>query len=368
MIFVWLVSAAVLSFLLSGYFRVWSLKTKFALAKPRERDLHTAPTPRIGGFAIVATFVVIMLALAIFAPKSWTDFGFPFAFWGFSIDKRLLGILVAVIILSAVMVYDDIKGAPAYLKLFFQILAAVILIFTGVGLVYLNNPFGNTIYLDTVKIPFQFGADVYHLVLYADLFFLFWVLMLTNATNFIDGLDGLSSTLVLISVVIVGILSYGVGQVSTALMCAVVAGAIIGFLPYNLPPAKIFLGDTGSMFLGLILAVLTVITGGKLATVLLVFGLAIIDAVYVVIRRIIAGKNPFVTPDQTHLHHRFLRAGFSKQATLAIISGLSLLFGLAGLFLIGKAKIFCLLVLVAVVVVLFILLDRKAPPSFKRQV
>jgi len=312
----------------------------------------------------VATFIVMMIVIiTIFADQGFASFGFPFQVFGVSIDKRLFGIIIATIVLCAVMAYDDLKGAPAYLKLFFQILSALVLIFTGIGLIYLNNPFGNTIYLNTIKYAFQISSQTYHFVLFADLFFIFWVLTLTNATNFIDGLDGLSATLNLISVAIIGALSYSIGQNSTALMCAVLVGAIVGFLPFNLPfskrGAKMFLGDTGAMFLGLMLAVLTVITGGKLVTVSLVFGLAIIDALYVVFRRIAAGKNPFTSPDQSHIHHRFLRAGLSKGATLIIISSFSLLFGLAGLMVQGRLKMYLLAILVVLVLAMFVILDRK---------
>ncbi len=365
----WLAIAAITSYVLAHLLLRWSQKTGLGQQKLRSRDLHDRPTPRIGGFAIVATFLILMIAIvAIYGDKSWGDFGFAYKILSIPIDKRLLGILLSVTVLSSIMIYDDFKNAPAAAKLGFQIISAIILIFAGVGLVYLNNPFGNTIYLDSIKIPLQIGADVYHLVFWADLFLILWVLILTNATNFIDGLDGLAVTLSLISIAIIGVLSYLMGQPSTALMCAILSGGIIGFLPFNLPvggKAKMFLGDTGAMFLGLMLAILTVISGGKLATVLLVFGLAIIDALYVVVKRLISGKNPLTTADQSHLHHRFIRAGFSKAATLAIITGFSMLFGLSGLMLAGKTKIYLLAVLVAGALIMFHGLDRKITKSKK---
>jgi UDP-GlcNAc:undecaprenyl-phosphate GlcNAc-1-phosphate transferase len=157
-------------------------------------------------------------------------------------------------------------------------------------------------------------------------------------------------------------------------MTAVFAGAIIGFIPLNLPlnaprslggggAAKIFLGDTGSMFLGLMLAILTVISGGKLATVLLVFGLVIIDALYVILKRILRGKNPLTTPDQSHLHHRFLRAGFTPAMSLILITLLSLSFGLAGLLTSGKLKIILIVILALFSILLFLLLDLVGKKS-----
>lgn len=360
MIYLWGVAAAIISFALTWLTRDFCLKHKVAITPLRDRDRHQTPIPRIGGVAIVASFLLVMIIIAVVLPASATDFGFPFSILGISIDKRLLGILIATVFLSAVMLFDDLKGVPAYLKLASQVICAVILIGAGVGIVYLNNPFGLAIALDSIKFPFIIGASIYHFVLWADLFFILWVVVMTNATNFIDGLDGLAGSISLIAAVILIFLSLKVNQPATALMTAVFAGAIAGFLPLNLPRAKIFLGDTGSMFLGLMLAVLTVISGGKLATVLLVFGLVILDAIYVILKRLIRGKNPLTNPDQSHLHHRFLRAGFSPTSTLIVISVISLLFGLAGIVTGGQLKIYLIGVLTILSLLLFIALDLKA--------
>lgn len=351
--------AAILSFSLAICLRQYSLKNKIGLQSPREnRDIHKTATSRLGGIAIILSFLIIMIALvAIYRDKGLADFGFPFKILGISIDKRLLGIILATIFLSLVMLRDDIKGVAPYWKLLSQIGAALLLILTGVGITYLNNPFGLTILLDSVKIPIQLGANIFHFIFWTDLFLIFWVVLLTNATNFIDGLDGLASSLSAVAAIILVFLSLKQGQEATALMAAVFAGAIIGILPLNLPRAKIFLGDTGSMFLGLMLAVLTVISGGKLATVLLVFGLVIIDALYVVTKRLIRGKNPLTTPDQSHLHHRFLRAGFTPAMSLISITLLSLSFGLAGLLSGSKLKIILIVALILFSIFMFVLLD-----------
>jgi len=336
-----------------------ALKNKWALQKPRERDLHCEPTSRLGGVAVVIAFLLLVLFFKFILPKAYSDFGFPFAFWGISFDKRLLGIVIATIFLSVVMLFDDLKGLPAYTKLISQILAAVILVGAGVGITYLNNPFGNTIRLDQLAWPLQVGSDVYHFVFWADMLFIVWFLLLTNATNFIDGIDGLAGSLSFVAAIILGLLSLQVGQTSTAILASIFAGSILGFLFFNLPPAKIFLGDTGSMFLGLMLAVLTFITGGKLATVFLVFALVIIDALYVITKRLIRRQNPFTHADQTHLHHRFLKAGFSPLGALATIIVISLAFGLTALYLPGKAKLITVGILTVLTVGMFVILDLK---------
>lgn len=336
-----------------------SQKYSLALQSPRERDLHTKPISRLGGLAVVISFLIsLVVVFGLFKGVS-ADFGFPFAIFGLSIDKRLLGIILATIFLSAFMLIDDVKGLPAYTKLVIQILSALILIASGIGIAYLNNPFGLAIRLDSIAWPIHLGADIYHFVFFADMFFIVWFLLFTNATNFIDGLDGLASSLVFVGAVILGMMSFQVGQISTAILASILAGSILGFLFFNLPPAKIFLGDTGSMFLGMMLAVLSVITGGKLATIFAVFALVIIDAIYVIAKRLIRGKNPLTTADQTHLHHRFLKAGFSKQSTLSIVIVLSFAFGLSALYLESKTKLIVLALLTALTVVLFIFLDLK---------
>jgi UDP-GlcNAc:undecaprenyl-phosphate GlcNAc-1-phosphate transferase len=368
MVIFWGALATIISFLLTWLIKNWALKNKVGLAGPRERDLHTKPTPRLGGLAIVGAFLLVgIILVALYADTGPVDFGFPYKTLGVAIDKRFLGILLATVFISIVMLVDDIKGVKPSYKLLSQIIAAFILILTGVGLVYFNNPFGNTIYLDSVKLPVQIGSDVFNLVIWADIILILWVVLLTNATNFIDGLDGLATTLGLIAFVILGILSYTVGQTATAVLSAITAGALIGFLPFNLPPAKMFLGDVGSMFIGLMLAVVSVISGGKLAALLMVFALVILNAIYVIARRIIKRQNPFTTPDQSHLHHRLLRLGLSPQATLFVLVVCSTVFGLIALLSYGQIKFYLLCLLSIIAFCGFFYLDYKIKKEGGRQ-
>lgn len=348
---------------------IWLAKKYGWLAKPRERDIHQKPKPRIGGAALVVTFTIVILLTNLLRPDLFAQFGFPYKFSIFSIDKRLLGILLAGGFIAAVMLYDDIKGLPAYIKLLAQITAALIAIFAGIGLVYLNNPFGNTIYLDSIKIPVQIGANVFNFVFWADILFLLWSVGMMNAVNFIDGLDGLAAGIVVLALMVIIFVSLkpDVNQPATALVATILAGAVLGFLPFNFYPAKIFLGDAGAMFLGLQLAILSVISGGKLAALFLVLGLVIIDGILVVASRIRRGKNPFTTPDQTHLHHRFLRAGISPRATVAAIWAISAIFGIIGLISIGKTKWYLAGLMVILILMLFGLLSQSIKLKVKRQ-
>ncbi len=321
---------------------IWLAKKFGLLQKPRPRDLHRTPKPRIGGLVLFTVFTIVILVTNWLRPDIFAQFGFPYKFWIFSIDKRLLGILASGAFVTAVMLYDDIYGLHPYIKLSAQITAALIAIFAGIGLVYLNNPFGNTIYLDTIKIPVRIGENIYHFVLWADLLFLVWAVGMMNAVNFIDGLDGLASGICLLAVLVIAFVSFKpeVNQPATALTAIILAGTILGFLPYNFFPAKIFLGDAGAMFLGLMLAILSVISGGKLAALFLVLAVAIIDGLLVVLGRLWRGENPLTRPDQTHVHHRFLKAGFSPAATVAIIWAISAVFGMIGLITAGRLKLY----------------------------
>lgn len=363
MIIVYSLIALVLSYGLSSYLLKYAKKKKIALADPRDRDLHTSPTPRLGGLAIVASVLITLILLASFAPDQYRNFGFPFAFLGVSIDKRLLGIIIATIILSAVMLKDDVSGVKPTYKLITQIFVALILISAGVGIAYLNNPFGLALRLDSVALPIQLGASTYRIILYADLIFIIWTVLLTNATNFIDGLDGLATSLAIISGAVITGLSLKMSDFATATLAAIWVGAMIGFLPFNIfygkKSARMFLGDTGSQFLGLMLAVLTFISGGKLATILLVFGIVILNALYVIAKRLYRGKNPFTTADKTHLHHRFLQAGFSKTATLLIICAISAAFGFSALIFEGQTKIIMIGILAIISLLIFVALDLR---------
>lgn len=331
------------------------------VAAPRPRDIHQKPVPRLGGVAIFLSFLLIVILYNIISPGRFDFFGFPYAFLGWHIDKRLFGILVAGLFLVATMVWDDIRGLRPWQKLLAQIITALIVIFFGIGINYLNNPFGLTIYLDQIKIPLTIAGVTYHFVLWADLLLIFWLVLMMNAVNFIDGIDGLASGVGGLAALVILILSLAplVNQPATALVAAIVLGAILGFLPFNFYPAKIFLGDSGAMFLGFILAVLSFIGGGKLATVFLVAGIAIVDGILVVLGRIFARRSPILA-DKSHIHHRFLKAGFSPRQTVIILWFISLLFGIIALEAGPKFKVLAAGGLGALVVILAIGLTLKA--------
>lgn len=335
------VSAFVLSTVLTKLVLVWAGKRN-VVSPIRERDVHSKSIPRIGGLAIFASFFIVALVFHFLKPQSLSGFGFPFAVFGLSIDKRLLAVLLAGLVLVAGMALDDIRGLSAYQKLGIQVLVALIIVAGGIGVDYINNPFGGAEFrLDMWKIPIALAGVTYHFVVLADLLTIAWLVFLMNVLNFSDGVDGLAGTVSMIALGVLAILSVHppVLQPATALLSSIALGAVGGFLMWNAPPAKIFMGDTGSMFLGFLIGVIGLIAGGKLATTLVVLAIPIIDAFTVLASRVIKGKNPFTSADQSHLHHRFLRAGFSVWQILFVLGGLSLLFGAVALQSGGIGKV-----------------------------
>ena len=192
-----------------------------------------------------------------------------------------------------------------------------------------------------------------------------WVVLIMNVLNWFDGVDGLTPSVSLVTLVILFFLSISpaVNQPSTALLCAILAGSVLGFLPFNWNPAKIFLGDTGSGFLGLMIATFAIISGAKLATAFLVLGIPILDALVVIFSRL-KNKKSIFSADKTHLHHRFLGAGFSVRQTVVVISLISLAFGIVALKSETLGKVNAILWLVAIMAIillsLFLLAKRKS--------
>ncbi len=326
------------------------------LSKPRARDIHKKPVPRIGGIAIFLSFFVISIAIFLL-DRQQLSFGFGHI-W--SIDKKFLGILVGGLMITAFMLYDDIRGLKAWKKLLLQTVVALVVIASGIGIDYLSNPFGERLDLNTIYIPlFSYQGVVYHFSLLSDLLTLIWIVGMMNAINFVDGVDGLAGGLATIAFITIFLLSISlaVSQPATASIAIAMAGASAGFLILNFPPAKIFMGDSGSMFLGFMLGVLPLISGGKLATVFLALGFPIVDGIMVATGRILKGKNPMTSPDKTHLHHRFLAAGFSQRQAVIFIYIIAIAFAWVALRSTTLSKIVAGLALFILVIALIIILS-----------
>ena len=255
------IATLILSVVFTGVVRNFAIKKNLAPA-PRERDSHKKPIPRIGGVGMFLAFIAVSLVyFFLISPHVSIGSGH----W-FGIDKKLLAIWFGTTIIVISMLIDDIKGLPAAIKLIFQLAATAIVISAGIGIDSLTNPFGPDINLNTVYIPINLLGTIYHFSFWSDLLTLFWLIGMMNVINFIDGIDGLAAGISGIAAFIIFLLSLLIGQSSVAIIAIILSGATIGFLYWNFYPAKIFMGDCGSMFLGFMLGVLPLISGGKLAT------------------------------------------------------------------------------------------------------
>jgi UDP-GlcNAc:undecaprenyl-phosphate GlcNAc-1-phosphate transferase len=301
----------------------------------RTRDMR----PRLGGIAMFLAFVIASL---LFYSGQHVSSREMVSYW------LLLG---AALLIVAVHAYDDVKGLGPLPKLLAQTMAVIIVMgpgwnivngtvqymFQGVLLFGFSNPFGVPVYrpgLPWYREPvislFIHRPAITWLAIPAMLFTWFWIVGMMNTVNLVDGLDGLATGVVAITALFITIISWVMGQHSIAILGAIFTGAVLGFLPHNWNPAKILMGDSGSQFLGLGLAVLSIIGGAKVALALMLLGIPILDVAVVAINRIRHGQHP-LHYDNTHMHYRLLATGLSVKQICYVFYGLTFLFGVLAL-------------------------------------
>ena len=305
-----------------------------------ERHFHKAPTPTLGGVAVFSSFFLVTLFLGVLG---------GYLLNGISL-RALLGIWSGGIILMIGGYLDDRYHLPASYSVIFPVLAALTVVFSGISAVSVHNPVsGSIVQVDKLLV---FGLPIVS----AGIVFL-WTLGMTYTTKLLDGMDGLVTGISAIAAVVLFFLSLSpqVMQPSTAFLAITLAGSLGGFLILNFHPAKIFLGESGSTFAGFMLAVLAIVSGGKIATALLVMGIPILDAVWVILQRLFNRQSPF-TGDRRHLHFRLLDIGFSEPQAVLFLYAISGFFGATALFLqsLGKLVALGMLVLVMMVIVVSI--------------
>ena len=303
-----------------------------ALDAPDARKVHVRPIPRIGGIGIYAAFMVsvlVQMSISDFSPEIMTS---------------LWGLLAGGTIIVAIGIIDDYRDLPAKVKLLGQILAACVLVIGfDVRIDVITDPLGDFIYLEYFAIPAT----------------IFWVVGLTNTVNLIDGLDGLAAGVSSIAAVTIFLVAMEEGIPFVAMITAALAGAAIGFLYYNFNPARIFMGDTGSMFLGFMLAGISVIGAVKSAATIalivpiLALGLPILDTTFAIVRRA-RNHRPIFKPDKGHLHHRLLAHGFTQKQAVLLMYVVSALFGLCALALTAVSTQAALLIIIIVAAAVFI--------------
>jgi UDP-GlcNAc:undecaprenyl-phosphate GlcNAc-1-phosphate transferase len=301
------------------------------------RKIHGRPVPRLGGIAIVIAFYAPLVGLLFFH----SDVGGMFV----ADRSRAIGLFVGGLAIALLGLYDDLKGAGAVRKFVVQFLIAGFLYRLGFRIEALANPFGDPIALGWISLPFT----------------LLWMVGVVNALNLIDGLDGLAGGVAFVAVTITFLVSLQRGHPLMMLFSAALAGSIVGFLFYNFNPASIFMGDTGSMFLGFVLAATAVETNQKASTAVAVIiptvalGLPIMDTLLAIGRRAWRGR-PLFQADKEHIHHRLLARGLSHRQAVLVLYGFCVLLGLAALLLTygnsGQAAL--LLVVLAVVAVILL--------------
>jgi UDP-GlcNAc:undecaprenyl-phosphate GlcNAc-1-phosphate transferase len=317
-----------------------------------ERRMRKKSMPKLGGIAVITGFLVsiIYLLFVMNIEGSINLFGSEL-YW-----KKLLGILLGIGIITVTGIFDDVKTLKPWQKLLGQVLAAVVVVAFGVK-------------IETVEIPFfrsvGFSSEI------AAIITVIWIIGITNAINLIDGLDGLSSGIALISCVsLVIIFALNGSPIVSILMITSLIGALVGFLPFNFAPAKTFIGDTGSNFLGFILSVISILGVAKtytavvIALPILVLGLPILDVGMAIIRRMIKGRSikAIFKADKGHLHHKLVQKGFSQKQAVLILYGLTSILGIIAVTLVSGFTvqgIICIAVAIIIWAIGYIYHDMK---------
>ena len=315
-----------------------------AMDNPGEaRRIHTHPIPRMGGMAI---FLGFLLSVVLFA----------------EISKPVQGILIGSIIIVAAGILDDIISLRWWVKLIAQFVAAIIAVAHGVMIEGIMNPnvfaAENTLLIGYLSIPVT----------------VIWIVGVTNAVNLIDGLDGLACGVSAISSVTMLTVALMVAEPNIAVLLAALAGGCLGFIPYNFNPAKIFMGDTGALLLGYVLATVSIIGLFKFYAVMtflvpvMALALPLFDTIFAIIRRVLKGQSP-MAPDRGHLHHRLIDHGLSQKQAVAVLYSLSAMMGLTAVVICttGKLRLILLVVelAIAVAVGIFVVetIEHPASPS-----
>ncbi|HSD12482.1 MAG TPA: MraY family glycosyltransferase [Patescibacteria group bacterium] len=296
------------------------------------RKKHGRPVALMGGLAI---FLAIAAAAIIAVGAGWLP--------GDHIkDKYLAGIIIAALLLVVGGVLDDACDLPPRFQIVWPLLAALAIVASGIGVKFITNPLGGQFFLDRYAVTVLWlGGIPYKVSLIADVFTVCWLLGMTYTTKFLDGLDGLVSGVTVIGAFVIAAVSVmkEVSQPDTAMLALIVAGAFLGFLLYNASPASIFLGESGSTMAGFLLGVLAIISGGKIATTLLVVGLPLFDAAFVIVRRVLKEKKSPTSADRSHLHFRLLDLGFTPRQIVLFYCFVAALFGTSTLILKGWEKL-----------------------------
>ena len=339
-----LLAAALIALVTTPVVRSLAFKMRAVDVPKDNRRMHSHPIPRMGGLAI---FLGFLFSVLIFVP----------------LTDELRGMLLGAVVIVVLGVLDDIYALPAMPKFLVQIGAALIAVLQGNVITHLSNP------------NLFSASPIWNLGVLSIPFSVLWIVAITNAVNLIDGLDGLACGVSAISSMTLLVIALTVSEPQVALLLAALAGSCLGFLPYNLNPAKIFMGDTGSTFLGYVLAVVSIQGLFKYATIIsfavpfLLMGLPIFDTCFAILRRVSHGQSP-MAPDRGHIHHRLIDMGLSQKQAVAVLYVISAILGLSAVVLttsgVTKAMLFLASLCVAGGVAAMLFLNRIKEEDSKK--
>lgn len=330
-IFIPFIISMIISLIMTPQIRKLAIKVGAVDIPKDNRRVHKKPMPLMGGLAM---YISIIITSLIFLP----------------IDKTLISIIIGGTIILISGMIDDIKELSPRMKFLFQIIAAVVLIIGDVKIEAITNPFTKTsklINLGVFSVPIT----------------IFWIVGITNTLNLIDGLDGLAAGVAMISSLSFLAVANKFNYIPVIIMSSIIAGSCLGFLPYNFNPAKIFMGDTGALFLGFLLAALSIEGVMKsVATIavvvpIIILGVPIFDTTFAIFRRLLNGRS-IAEADKGHLHHRLLAMGYSQKKTVLILYSISAVFGVCAT-LIAKANSKRGVIMAIVLFIITILLAGK---------
>ncbi|MFH0874273.1 MAG: MraY family glycosyltransferase [Candidatus Komeilibacteria bacterium] len=311
------------------------------------RRIHQQPIPLLGGWALYLT--TLIMTLWLYAMGQVND------------PKVSLNLLLGFFISGAILMLggwlDDKWRLNSYQSLAFPLTAVIIVIFSGLKMPFITNPFGGLLYFQQWESLILGG-----LISFTGLLMFLWLMTTIYTVKLLDGLDGLASSISLVAMLVIFVVSlfWDAPHSLTSYLSIIIAGALIGFLLWNWYPAKIFLGESGSTWLGFVLGFLAIVTGGKIATALLVMGIPLLDVIWVIARRLIQRKNIMIG-DAGHLHFRLLALGWSQRRVVITLAIVSLLFGSVSFFTTTGGKITALAVLLLLMIgsVIYLLRHEK---------
>ena len=336
---------------------VKSIAEKRGLADlPSPRKIHTKPVPRLGGVAIFLAFLIVVVGYSLGTHR--LEFG-PDKI--LMIDRRLFGVILGALVLVIIGIIDDVRGLSPWKKLTGHLLAGVLVVAFGITIPYIRLGGGAHIDLGNWLLNLNLLGYGVQISVWGDLITVLWIVIAINTMNFLDGLDGLASGISIITAVALFALSFSLSQWPMALLALIFAGSVVGFLPWNFNPAKIFMGDSGSMFLGFMLGVLSVISGGKVATAFLILGIPLLDVLWVILRRIMHKTSPFQA-DKMHLHHRLLSVGLTQRQAVIVLYLIAIVFGIVAVSVGTEGKIealFWLFILMGVLIISLLVLEWR---------